>query len=142
MLAAWVSERPLPAFGAFCVWLGIHTVLGQAGLSDIAGLTLLLGLAGACAILAIAVLLARTVLGPLFAVCGRESLAIYLAFVIPMVVMREILVRTGFATLDAGILSLIVAASAAIGPLIAALIARRIGLRFLFERPLWAHLRA
>jgi uncharacterized membrane protein YcfT len=140
--AGWVGERPLAAFVVLGVWLGTHTVFWQMGLSDIAGLTLVLGLAGAFAVLAIAVLLSRTVLATPFAICGRQSLVIYLAFVIPMVGMREVLVRTGFSTLDAGILSLIVAGSAAIGPLVAATIARRIGLRFLFERPLWAHLRS
>jgi uncharacterized membrane protein YcfT len=141
-LAERIARRPLQALMALGLWLFAYAIAWRCGITDLPGLTLLFGLAGALAILALAVLLAMSAMASPLAYCGRQSLAIYLAFVIPMVGMRELLVRTGLTGMDAGIFSLIVTTGAAIGPLIAVVVARRIGLSFLFERPSWAHLRA
>ena len=72
--------------------------------------------------------------------CGRNSIVIYLAFFLPMAVTRAVLLRLGIIS-DIGTISLIVSATAVIGPLVLFWIVRGTFARFLFERPNWAHLR-
>ena len=73
--------------------------------------------------------------------CGRNSIVIYLAFFLPMAVARIVLLKTGIIT-DLGTISLIVTAAGVICPLVLFWIVRGTPLRFLFERPEWAHLDA
>lgn len=67
-------------------------------------------------------------------------MAIYLAFFLPMVVTRTVLLKTGMIS-DLGTVALIVTALAVAVPLLlhAGVSHLRIG-RFLFERPAWARI--
>lgn len=150
-LGARFSEfwlRGLASFGArpdFLVlgivgWLTCHIAGLSLGLTEIPGLTLVFGSLGALAVLGFSTLLAQGKAFQWLAAIGRESLAIYVAFLIPMAIARQVLVgQAGFS--DPGWVALGVFLSAVLACLMAAYAAPRIGLGFLFTRPSWARLR-
>jgi uncharacterized membrane protein YcfT len=99
------------------------------------GVSIVLGLAGCFAVIAIAALLARFEIIRFIRYAGEHSIAIYLAFFIPMAATRVILIKTGLVT-DIGWVSLIVTAMGVLSPLILYRLTEITGLgRFLFERP-------
>ena len=106
----------------------------RLGLSEWPVISLLLGLAGACAVVVIATLLARTQWIDFIRFCGEHSIVIYLAFFLPMAATRTLLLRTGIIH-DVGAMSLTVTLAALFGALAIWQIALRCGANFLFERP-------
>lgn len=107
-------------------------------------LALLLGGAGAGALIASAAALAPTRVGRAIRYCGEHSLAIYLAFFLPMAATRMLLIKLDLigVLIDVGAASAIITAAAVVTPL---LLARAINggpLRWLFARPRWARLNA
>jgi uncharacterized membrane protein YcfT len=109
-------------------------------LAELPGVALVLGLAGALAIIGIAAILSRAGLDRPLRYCGRNSIAIYLAFFLPMAVTRTLLVKTGIIT-DIGIAAAITTAAAVLVPLVLERIVRNTPLFFLFRRPAAFHLK-
>jgi uncharacterized membrane protein YcfT len=138
--AGMIDGRPIVAFIGPAAWAIVERLAVRSGLPEIPGLTILLGLAGALAVVTISTLLAKRDVVPWLAYCGRNSLVIYLAFFAPMAATWLLLALTGWVE-DVGLMSLIVAAVAIVVPLILNAIVRRTPLGFLFERPQWARLR-
>jgi len=66
--------------------------------------------------------------------CGEHSIVIYLAFFLPMAIVRVVLLKTGIFP-DIGLVSLIDTAAGVLGALAMWWGAKRAGLNFLFERP-------
>jgi len=140
-LAAYVfalSERARgnPAFAvvALLAWAIVNGALVEFGYSELPAISLALGLAGACAIIAVGTLLAHMRWLDFLRYCGEHSIVIYLAFFLPMAATRTALLKTGVIA-DIGTISLVVTAAGVAGALLiwrAALAAR---LNFLFERP-------
>lgn len=148
-LAEAVRARPGPALGALALWAlaeGWIALTPAAGpgsppLASLPGLGLAAGALGAVALVAAAVLLAEGG-GPVARAlrsCGHRSIAIYLAFFLPMAVARTLVVETGLIT-DVGLACLIVAASAALVPLVLERLVRGTRLDVLFRRPRAFHL--
>ncbi len=104
------------------------------GASEWKFVSLVLGFAGACAIITMGTLLARAQWLNVFRFCGEHSIVIYLAFFLPMAATRTLLLRTGIIP-DIGAVSLIVTIVGVIGSLAIWQIALRLGGNFLFERP-------
>ena len=71
--------------------------------------------------------------------CGRHSIAIYLAFFLPMAATRAVLIKTGVVA-DIGLVALIVTAAAVLTPLAFERIVRDTPLSFLFRRPALFHI--
>jgi uncharacterized membrane protein YcfT len=71
------------------------------------------------------------------AYCGRYSLPIYLAFVIPMAASRELLARTDFANYP-DLMMILVLFIAILVPLVLERAVRGRRLGFLFSQPAWA----
>jgi uncharacterized membrane protein YcfT len=132
--AAQVRARPRLALVGLALWALVDGGLVWLGASEWAVISLGLGLAGACAVIAIATLLARTHGLKFVRFCGEHSIVIYLAFFLPMAATRTVLVRTGVIA-DVGLMSLVVTATALFGALAIWRIALRFGADFLFERP-------
>ncbi len=107
---------------------------GDASLAALPVVSLAAGTMGAVAMVTMSALLAQTILSRPLGYAGQQSIAIYLAFFLPMAVSREVLVRTGIIE-DVGLVSLIVLAAAVIAPLVLERIVRHTPLRFLFVRP-------
>jgi len=101
-------------------------------------ISLALGAAGAVAVVCLCAVLSRFKLAGFLRYLGSHSIVVYLAFFLPMVITREILMR--FAPwMDLGTMSLIVLLVSVIGPVIAYEFTRITGwLGFLFSRPDWA----
>lgn len=142
-LARAASAQPALTIAALALWalLNLHAVLsGHAGAP---GISLILGLLGAGAIIAVAALLhtSRTAL-PL-AYCGRHSIVIYLGFFIPLVVAGKVIVWSGWID-DPATVAVLMTAAGIGGPLALHRLVRNTRLSFLFERPgrLWLARRA
>ncbi|GJD93292.1 acyltransferase family protein [Methylobacterium iners] len=109
-------------------------------LAGLPGISLVLGGAGSLAIVATAALLTRAG-GPLTAAlrtCGERSIAIYLAFFLPMALTRSLIVKTD-TIVDVGVASLVVTAVAVLVPLALERLVRHGPLSFLFRRPGFLH---
>jgi uncharacterized membrane protein YcfT len=109
-------------------------VLGAPNLAAAPLFSLVFGFAGALAVVAVAALLARTGAAGIVRTCGRNSLAIYLAFFLPMAVSRALLLRSGLVT-DVGLVSALVTLCGVAAPLAFAMIVRGTRFSWLFERP-------
>mgnify|MGYP001363795657 CR=1 FL=1 len=143
---SWIDRIPdlirmAPRMGVAVLlfWAGIHSCASIAGVTSIPGLTIAFGLSGALAILILAVLIERGPALDWLAYCGRHSLAIYLAFVIPMAASRSLLVgKLGVTQPD--IVMVTVLACAVLFPLVLERLVQPGPLRFLFVRPEWTRL--
>jgi uncharacterized membrane protein YcfT len=126
--------NPRLALAALALWAIIDGGLVMSGFSESPLISLILGLAGACAIVTSATLLARMQWLTALRFCGEHSIVIYLAFFLPMAATRTLLLRAG-PFHDVGTISLIVSIAGVVGALLLWRIALKGGAKFLFERP-------
>jgi uncharacterized membrane protein YcfT len=125
--------QPRLALAALAVWALLDGSLVKLGLSERPLISLALGLAGACAVITVATLLARVHWLKSLRFCGEHSIVIYLAFFLPMAATRTLLLRAGIIH-DVGTISLVVTIVAVTGALAIWWMARKAGANFLFER--------
>ncbi|MEJ8475008.1 acyltransferase family protein [Roseibium algae] len=139
-LADWASSRLALCLAILALWAlvnGSFVALGWSGLSIV---TLVLGGAGAIAIILTSSLLAQVGQLRFLPYFGANSIVIYLAFFFPMGVMRIVLLKLGF--LDIGTVSLVVTTVSVISPIILLWLIQKTDLGwFLFKRPGWAYLK-
>jgi uncharacterized membrane protein YcfT len=126
--------RPALALAGLALWAFINSGLVVSGFSEWPLISLLLGLAGACAIVTIGTLLAQAHWLAALRFCGEHSIVIYLAFFLPMAATRTLLLKTGLIH-DIGTISLIVTVAGVVGALVIWRIALKASANFLFERP-------
>jgi uncharacterized membrane protein YcfT len=144
LLAAWAVVNGImvftPAPAAFAGFLQSDgAAAGDTGLAALPLLSLVLGGAGAMAIVAISTLVSRLDSMNWLTWLGAHSIVIYLAFFLPMAVARAVLIKTGIIT-DIGLVALLVTISGVVGPVILYLLVQWSGWgKFLFERPDWAY---
>ena len=135
-----VNAKPvLVILAGLIIWGFGNYLLVHAGLSALPGISLALGLVGACAVISTGVLLSKFKLADVLRYCGQNSLVIYLAFFLFMAGSRSLLMK--FApNLDLGIIALLVTACGVVGPVLLYWLTRGTALNFLFTRPAWAKL--
>jgi uncharacterized membrane protein YcfT len=133
-LTAAVQARPAVALAGLIGWGIVNQMLVATGYATQPIVSLALGLAGACAVVSLAALMAKSDLFAALRYCGRHSIVIYLAFFLPMAASRVLLLRSGIVS-DVGTVSVLVTAAGVIGSLGLFWLARASGLRLLFERP-------
>jgi uncharacterized membrane protein YcfT len=146
-LAAAAAAKPRLALIGLAAWAAINGALAfaptdHASFPTVASLpvvSLALGTLGAIAIVTMAALLNQTAAAAPFRYCGRHSIAIYLAFFLPMAATRIILLKLGIIS-DIGVVSLIVTTVAVVAPLILERLVRDTRLDFLFRRPAAFHI--
>jgi uncharacterized membrane protein YcfT len=126
--------HPVWALAGLAAWAVINGSMVAAGISEWPVISLLLGLAGACAIVTTGTLLARAHWLNFLRFCGEHSIVIYLAFFLPMAATRTLLLRSGVIS-DIGTVSLIVTIAGVLGALAIWQAALRLNANFLFERP-------
>ena len=126
--------RPALALAGLAAWALINGGLVGSGFSEWPLISLVLGLAGACAIVTIGTLLARAHWLNFLRTCGEHSIVIYLAFFLPMAATRTLLLRAG-PIHDIGTISLVVTIVGVVGALLLWRVALAVGANFLFERP-------
>jgi uncharacterized membrane protein YcfT len=126
--------RPALALAGLAFWALINSSLVKFGFSEWPLISLVLGLAGAGAIVTLGTLLARAHWLTALRYCGEHSIVIYLAFFLPMAATRTLLLRAGLIH-DIGTISLIVTIVGIVGALALWRAALKVGANFLFERP-------
>jgi uncharacterized membrane protein YcfT len=127
------AQPPL-ALAGLALWALINGGLVMSGFSEWPLISLMLGLAGACAIVTMGTLLAQAHQLTFLRFCGEHSIVIYLAFFLPMAATRTLLLKAGLIH-DIGTVSLIVTVAGVAGALAIWRIALKAGANFLFERP-------
>jgi uncharacterized membrane protein YcfT len=134
-------KRSVPAVLAMLyVWSTGHSLALMSGMATLPGMGLLLGFAGAGAVIATAVLLARSEAVGAIGYLGAKSIVIYLAFFVFMAGTRSTLLK--FAPqLNVDVIASAVTAAGVIGPLFLYWAVRHTPLSFLFSRPQWARLK-
>ena len=126
--------RPQLALVGLATWAIADAALVHVGCSEWPLVSLLMGLAGACAIVVTGTLLARMRWLNFLRYCGEHSIVIYLAFFLPMATTRTALLK--FAEIhDIGTISLMVTVAGVLGALLIWWGALAVGAKFLFERP-------
>jgi uncharacterized membrane protein YcfT len=126
--------HPLQALAGLALWALTNASLVISGYSELPIISLMLGLAGACAIITTGTLLARMGWLNFLQFCGEHSIVIYLAFFLPMASTRTLLLKTGVIA-DIGMVSLIVTVVGVAGSLLIWRAALALRANFLFERP-------
>jgi uncharacterized membrane protein YcfT len=126
--------RPALALVGLALWAIANGSLVALGYSEWPMVSLILGLAGACAIVTSGTLLARMQWLNFLRFCGEHSIVIYLAFFLPMASTRTLLLKTGLIP-DIGTVSLIVTLAGVVGALLIWRVALAAKANFLFERP-------
>ncbi|XSG83045.1 MAG: acyltransferase family protein [Methyloligella sp. ZOD6] len=126
--------------GAFLIaWALLEAGMVFGGYSELPVIGLGLGFLGAMAVVAFSALLSTWGWARSLRFAGENSIVVYLAFFLPMAVMRTVLLSFS-PDLDTGLVSLTVTTVAAVSPLIFFAIVRWTPLVFLFRRPAWAKL--
>ncbi len=133
-LATWVQARIVPAVLALATWAAVNGALVWIGVAGLPVVSLVLGLAGAAAVVSFSALMAKARIFDPVRYCGEHSIVIYLAFFLPMAATRTFLVRSGV-ILDVGILSVVVTVAGVVGALAIWWAARGSRADFLFRRP-------
>ncbi len=137
--AEQVEKRPLLFLLAIPVWALVNGWAVFGGYAALPVLSLLFGFLGALAVVAVSALLARAKLLDLLRHAGEHSIAVYLAFFLPMAVTRIVLLKTGIVT-DIGTISLLVTAAGVTAPLVLRWLVDGTRLQFLFRRPEYFHI--
>jgi len=139
LLANWVPTARGRAAILITLWGGANLFFLKLGLIYHTGGLLLAGFTGAAALVMISALISDNRRFQWLAYCGRHALPIYLAFVLPMGVIRTILIDVGWLT-SGTIISLVVWAGAIGFPLLLEFLVRGTRASFLFSRPDWARI--
>ena len=133
-LADHTKQKPGQMILGLAAWAVAHGILVFAGMGDMPVMSLILGFAGACAVIVTGTLLARMHWLQWLRYLGEHSIVVYLAFFLPMAVTRILLLKLGIIQ-DVGVISVIVTIAGILGSLAIWWWTRRTGLNFLFERP-------
>ena len=133
-LADRVRAHPRLAIAGLAAWAVVNGVLVFAGVGEWPLFSLILGYAGAIAIIAAATLLTMVNWHNLLRFLGEHSIVVYLAFFLPMATTRTTLLKTGIIP-DVGTVSLIVTLIGVFGAVALWRAALAVRLDFLFERP-------
>jgi uncharacterized membrane protein YcfT len=133
-LAARAQGAPLPALGGLLSWGLLNGTMVHLGYERLPFVSLALGLAGACAVVTAAALMAKSDLFKPLRYCGCNSIVIYLAFFLPMAATRAVLLKSGLIT-DVGVISAVVTLAGVIGSLCLFWAVRGTPAHLLFERP-------
>jgi uncharacterized membrane protein YcfT len=132
--AGWVQAHPWRAALALDCWISVNGALVFTGLATLPGVSLALGFAGACAVIAIAALMAKAKSFDALRYCGENSIVIYLSFFLPMAISRGLLIKSGLVP-DVGAMAVLVTLSGVLGSLLIWWAARNTVAGFLFNRP-------
>jgi uncharacterized membrane protein YcfT len=138
-LAAWALRHRLGALTAIGLWAAVNATLVFADLAFAPGISLALGYAGAIAVVFTAVLLSQVPWMDWLRYLGEHSIVVYLAFLYPVEITLRVLLKLRWIA-DAGTIAVLVTLAGVGGAILFYAITKRLGARFLFERPAWARI--
>ena len=132
--ARGVQDNAGIALIGLAMWALVNGAATFAGVASWPVMSMVFGLAGCAAVIAVSALLASMRWLDAIRYCGEYSLVVYLAFFLPMAASRIALLKTGVIG-DVGAVSLIVTICGVAGAIALWWAARDTALRFLFDRP-------
>ncbi|WP_346900580.1 acyltransferase family protein [uncultured Roseibium sp.] len=151
-LVAWAEAHPLQSLLALAAWAVVNGLLVfspgfevlpmgmKMGYAAFPPLHLALALTGALALCVFGALLAKVRAMDWLRWLGEHSLVIYLAFTIPMSIVRGVALWSGLIT-ETGAISTLVLVLSIAAPAAMYWLIRKTGMgTFLIERPAWAHI--
>jgi uncharacterized membrane protein YcfT len=133
-LAETAQAAPEMALAGLTAWGLLNGILVFNGFADLPVVSLVLGLAGAGAVVSLSALLAQSGWFKPLRYCGANSIVIYLAFFLPMAISRAMLLKFGWIA-DIGTISALVTIAGVLGALLIYWAVRHTWFRFMFERP-------
>ena len=133
-IARGVQDNPRKGVAILLLWAIANGAMVWNGYSQLPVISLALGLIGAAAVIRLSALMSLYDAFKPLRYCGRNSIVIYLAFFLPMVATRTLLLKTGVIA-DVGTMSVVITAAGVIGSLALFWAARGTKAMFLFERP-------
>ena len=119
---------------ALCIWAGVHTAFVAMGIAGLPIVSLILGFAGSFALIGMGVMLSSLPAAHFIGDAGRQSMAVYLGFFIPLQVLVTLVQASGIFA-DAGAASLAIAAASLMIALGVQRLAMETPLRALYVRP-------
>ncbi len=134
------KARPWLTVGVLAGWAICNEWLTQNDMHQLPGYGLLMGIAGALAIVELAALLSMTKFAGFLRYCGKNSIVIYLTFFFPMTLLERFLASKQIIP-DVGWACFVIMAISAVLPLLFHLAIKRTPLIALYVRPEWAKLR-
>lgn len=140
-VAARAKARPWVTLAVISGWAVCNFWLVEQSFHTVPGYGLMMGLAGALAVVEIAALLSKWKSARFLRYCGQNSIVIYLTFFFPMTVLERTLAAKGWIP-DVGAACLVILVISAVAPLLFHLAIKRTPLIALYVRPDWAKLRA
>lgn len=132
--AQWVTRRKLLALSTMLLWALVNAWFTYNGSDETAGLSLVLGFAGAAAIVTTGSLLAERGWAEWLRYTGSLSIVVYLTYFLPMKVFLKLFSATGIIS-DVGLASSLITFGAVLLPLLFHRIVRHSWLNFLYQRP-------
>ncbi|MGH1420745.1 MAG: acyltransferase family protein [Hyphomonas sp.] len=138
--AKWAASNRRIAIGLVIGWAVVNTLFIALNIADLPGVSLLLGFAGALAIVTIGVFLTGQNWAEFLRHAGKYSIVIYLTFFLPMKILQKVLANSQIIP-DVGLASLIVFIFASASPLIFHALIRHTHFNALYVRPGFARLK-
>ena len=136
--AEWLDKRPTRSIAvALLGWAVLNTIAVVAGASTLPVISLVLGSAGALAVVSTGVLLSKFRIAEFLRYCGQNSIVIYLSFTLFMAMTRVMLIKSGL-NIDAATLALLCASTGIAGAIVLFRLGQMTHITFLFKRPKWA----
>jgi uncharacterized membrane protein YcfT len=132
--ARGVQNQARVTLAALAIWALVNGAATYTGVASLPIMSILFGLAGCAAVIAVSALLAKMRWLDAIRFCGEHSLVVYLAFFLPMAASRIVLLQTGMVA-DIGTMSLIVTVCGVAGAVAIWWAARSTAFSFLFDRP-------
>jgi uncharacterized membrane protein YcfT len=133
------AEKYSTVLAGLLVWVMLNSVMVFSGAAILPGVSLVLGMIGAMAVVAIGVLLARSGRAQVLQYLGANSIIVYLAFFVFMATSRAMLLK--FAPwLGVDAIAALVTMAGLAGPVVLHLAVKRTMLNYLFVRPHFAKL--
>lgn len=136
-IADWARTHVRETLAILAAWSIANLILVTFRINWIPVGHLVMGHAGALAVLLLAVVFARMHSMRWLAYLGEHSIVAYLAFVVPLFILRKALIKYQF-DLDIGTLSLLFGVLSILSAFILYWSVRHTPFRFLFQRPGWA----
>lgn len=135
-LVEWMRERAIARNAYLLAWCAVNAALVKMELIEVPIINLTMGLTGAFAVILIATMLASIRAMGWVRYLGANSIVVYVAFGVPMILLRKVVLTNNLIT-DVDLAAIILTFFSILGALAIFWATRGTRLNFLFTRPDW-----